>query len=241
MKLIEVTYARHLKKIASHVGMLINDYMKDKGVLYFSEVPTLQSMLRKYAELLDPWARATAGRIGAELAIRERNGWNRHARLMGAEMRRELENAPTGAELQSFMRRQVELIKSLPIEAGERVADLVIEGLSSGVRANEIAKSIFESDEVTLSRAKLIARTEIATGSSNLTRVRAQSIGSEEYIWRTSRDSDVRLSHRKMEGRVCRWDSPPQVEPGKRYHAGCFPNCRCWPEPIIPGIKYELL
>jgi uncharacterized protein with gpF-like domain len=36
-----------------------------------------------------------------------------------------------------------------------------------------------------------------------------------------------------MNGKVVAFAEPPEVEPGKFYHAGSFPNCRCYIEPII--------
>ncbi|MGN5479510.1 phage minor head protein [Cupriavidus basilensis] len=60
------------------------------------------------------------------------------------------------------------------------------------------------------------------------------SIGSPGYFWRTSGDKDVRDSHRDMEGKFVEWDKPPTLD-GMTGHAGCFPNCRCYPEPALPA------
>lgn len=135
--------------------------------------------------------------------------------------------------MQGRLAEQVALIKSLPIEAAQRVHALTIEGLENGTRAAEIAKEIRRSGEVSESRANLIARTEVSRTASALTQARAQHIGSEGYIWRTSGDSDVRHSHAQMNGRFVRWDSPPTLD-GMTGHAGEYPNCRCYPEPVIP-------
>lgn len=43
----------------------------------------------------------------------------------------------------------------------------------------------------------------------------------------------ARPSHRAMEGRFVSWDSPPRLD-GMTGHAGEFPYCRCYPEPVIP-------
>ena len=58
-------------------------------------------------------------------------------------------------------------------------------------------------------------------------------MGSLGYIWRTARDGDTRPSHRAMEGKFVKWDEP-QLLDGMTGHAGEFPNCRCYPEPVIP-------
>jgi uncharacterized protein with gpF-like domain len=36
-----------------------------------------------------------------------------------------------------------------------------------------------------------------------------------------------------MEGVFVEWDKPPILD-NMRGHAGEFPNCRCYPEPVIP-------
>ena len=86
---------------------------------------------------------------------------------------------------------------------------------------------------VTKARARLSARTAGARTAMELTKARAQSVGSEGYIWRTVRDSDVRPSHKGMEGKFVRWDDPPTLD-NLTGHAGGLPNCRCYAEPIIP-------
>ncbi|WP_459459587.1 phage head morphogenesis protein [Rhizobium sp. No.120] len=128
---------------------------------------------------------------------------------------------------------QVSLIKSIPFEAAERVRKLANEGIVQGRRSNYIAEEIMRSGDVARSRANTIARTEVSRTSTELTRARAEHVGSVGYIWRTADDSDVRHSHAEMEGQFVRWDQPPTLD-GMKGHAGQFPNCRCWCEVVIP-------
>nr|WP_246374794.1 phage minor head protein [Pseudochelatococcus contaminans] len=131
------------------------------------------------------------------------------------------------------MAEQVRLITSLPSEAAQRVHDLTIEGITQGTRASEIAKKIMEAGDVTASRANMIARTEVSRTATLLTQARAEYVGSDGYIWRTSGDSDVRPSHKAMNGKFVRWSELPELD-GMVGHAGALPNCRCYPEPVIP-------
>ena len=66
-----------------------------------------------------------------------------------------------------------------------------------------------------------------------LTKARAEDVGSDGYIWRSVRDGATRPSHRAMEGKFVKWGEPPTLD-GMTGHAGEFPNCRCYPEPVIP-------
>jgi SPP1 gp7 family putative phage head morphogenesis protein len=232
---LEARYARDLRKISRQVGDLIKGVAPD-GVLDAVQAEALRILLGRYAEAIEPWARATAGRMIAEIGIKERKAWADHARLMGRELRREIMEAPTGRVMREALAEQVKLIKSLPTEAAERVHRLTIEGIQNGTRASEIAREIMRSGEVTQSRANLIARTEVARTSSALTQARAEHAGSTTYIWRTAHDSDVRPSHRKMEGAAIRWDQPPTLD-GLTGHAGMLPNCRCYAEPVFPDFE----
>ncbi len=178
----------------------------------------------------------------ANVQHQDAQAWKEMTAEMSKALRDEIRNAPTGAVMQSLLQEQVVLIRSLPLDAAERVHRLTLQGIEDGTRASEIAAEILRSGEVTASRAKLIARTEVSRTASTLTQARAEHIGSTGYIWRTCGDSDVRASHKAMNGKFVPWGSPPTLvdvgKNGKAHsmtgHAGCLPNCRCYPEPIIP-------
>ena len=52
----------------------------------------------------------------------------------------------------------------------------------------------------------------------------------EQYVWETRGDSKVRVSHRRNEGKIFRWDNPPPTgHPGQDY------NCRCLAIPYYEG------
>jgi SPP1 gp7 family putative phage head morphogenesis protein len=191
-------------------------------------------MLGKYAEALAPWAAQAAEQMLADVNHRDEQAWRSLAVEMSHALREEIRNAPTGQLMQALMAEQVTLIQSLPLEAAKRVHELTIAGLEDSTRASEIAKEIMRSGEVAESRATLIARTEVARSASTLTQARAEHIGSEGYIWRTSGDGDVRESHKHMNGKFVRWDAPPTLSDGTTTHAGQIFNCRCYPEPVIP-------
>ncbi|NSX05080.1 phage head morphogenesis protein [Cupriavidus gilardii] len=211
------------------MGALVNGFPPGDP----SAAPTIEQLLRRYAEALTPWAEATAARMLAEVNRRDEQAWMAQAKEMSRALQQEIRSAPTGATMRALMAEQVGLIRSIPIEAAERVHKLTIEGLENSSRASEISKAIQASGEVAKSRADLIARTEVARTASALTEARALHVGSPGYIWKTSGDSDVRDSHRKMNGQFVRWDDPPTLD-GMTGHAGQFPNCRCWCEVVVP-------
>ena len=169
----------------------------------------------------------------SEVNAHDLNEWRKRGQDLSRGIRIEIATTPIGATVQRLMDEQVTLIKSIPLDAGRRVHELTMKGLASSTRGDEIVKEIMRSGEVTVNRAKLIARTEVSRTAANLTQARAQHIGSEGYVWETSHDSDVRPSHKAMQGKFIRWTDPPTLD-GMTGHAGCLPNCRCWARVILP-------
>ena len=170
----------------------------------------------------------------AEVAQRDERSWHRVADQMGNALRKEIAEAPIGDLMRARQAEQVKLITSLPLEAAERVQHMTREGIIKGWRADQIAAEIMKTGEVTKSRADLIARTEVGRTSTLLTQARAEHIGSTDFIWRTAGDSDVRASHKALNGKTFRWDSPPECDPGHHALPGAIWNCRCYAEPVIP-------
>ncbi len=190
--------------------------------------------LYAYSDLLEPWARSVGNYMIHDVSRRDLSSWRAHSREIGESLRKELKSAPTGIVVRGLLDEQVDLIKSLPRKAAERVHRLVQEAQVTGQRADVVAGKILETGKVTESHAMLIARTEVARSATALMRARAENAGSEGYIWRTSHDGDVRKSHAEMEGKYVRWGTAPTLSDGTVTHAGAIYNCRCYPEPVLP-------
>ncbi len=229
----ERLFGRLLTQIAHHTGEMINNFEAGNVEL----LPTISQLLQAYADALVPWATQTVSRMLADVNAADLGAWQSLSNLISHQLKYDITHTPVGEAMRALLYSQVELIRSIPIEAGLRVHELTLKGLENSVRASEIAKEIRASGEVTKSRAMLIARTEVARTASVLTEVRAKSAGLDYYVWETSKDATVRPGHKEMQGRVCRWDDPPAVnENGRiiRHHPGRIWNCRCYPRPVLP-------
>jgi len=243
-------YNVQLRKVAKQIGDLTKAFDPNDQ----AQLQTVRKILERYAEILRPWAQAVAGRMLAEVSRRDLTAWMKHSQAMGISLRNELMTAPIGHTVQQLMDDQVTLITSLPLDAAQRVHDIVVGNLYGGARAADVAKEIMNTGLVTQARADLIARTETGRAATSLTEARAVHIGSPGYIWRNSGDYKVRPelgiahfaqlntlkmgSHRKLEGTFHKWSEPPIAGTrGERAHPGCIYNCRCWAEPVYPD-KY---
>lgn len=228
----ELRYGSQLRKVAQQVGAIIRPFTPGD----MSQVPTIEHLLGAYSDMLKGWATQTASNMLMDVALRDEQAWQTMAKELSRGLREEIRSAPTGRVMQQLLSEQVSLIQSIPLDAAQRVHRLTLESLENSTRAKEIAVEIMRSEEVSQSKAVLIARTEVARTASTLTQARAEHIGSDSYIWRTSGDSTVRSDHRVLNGKIFRWDDPPVADEhsGTRAHPGCIWNCRCFAEPIIP-------
>ena len=227
----EIEYGRKLRQIATMIGNLINGFDLENP----ASVNRITATLERYAQTLKPWAESVATLMLEEATRRDDQAWAALSRGMARDLRAELRTAPIGGALRTLMGEQVDLITSLPLEAAERVHREAIEALSSGERPEQMAKRIAATGEVTTSRANTIARTETGRASSTLTMIRAKAIDSPGYFWRTSKDANVRPSHRAMEGKFVAWDDPPTLD-NMTGHAGALINCRCYSEVSVPDL-----
>jgi len=229
----EHSYLRALRGVARQVGELASTL----GGGTLEAISRLRDALEKYADLLRPWAEKVAARMVEEVSRRDKQAWQRQARTMGWALAREIAETDTGEVFRKMMAEQVDLITSLPRGAAEKVHQWVIGGISEGERPAAIEKRVQRLGHITESRARLIARTETARATTMLTAARAENVGSEYFVWRTAEDENVRPLHRKLDGKVFRWDSPPVAgENGERALPGGIYNCRCYPEPILPDL-----
>lgn len=201
--------------------------------------PALQLALGRYAEILRPWAELTSRKVAVALNHQDASLWRRQTKEMSLSLRQRLQNAEVSEEISRFIQDNTHLITSLPKEAAEKVQELTVEHTFSSERSDELARRIYDTGLATEARATLIARTETARTANELTRIRAQAIGVEQFVWRTSRDADVRPDHRKLEGKVFDFDKPPVADRKTGAHAlpGGIYNCRCWAEPVVTDLE----
>lgn len=233
----EKSYASKLRMVARQIGLIVTGY-SPTGELSAQDELRIRYALDHYANLLKPWAQSVARFMLADVDRRNLSTWQRVGKEIGRALGAEIREAPTGMLMQALLDQNVELITSLPKKAAQRVHEITTASIQDGRRADEIAKQILATGKVTASRATLIARTEVSRAQHSLTQARAMYAGSEGYIWRTSKDEAVRPTHRPMEGRYVRWDAPPKTDKNlDPYHAGCGPNCRCYPEPLLPDYN----
>lgn len=237
-KSAEKEFYRALKRVAQKSGHLIDIHAD--GAELKNERQLLES-LERYSKQLEPWARRRAEKMLAQVSKSNKRSYERESKTVGKELRNGKAMKNDFKVSMALLNEQVALIQSIPLEAGMRAQKIAAENFLNGRRAvpdpeiiSNLRSQMGMSTEVAINRAKLIARTETARANASFVQARAAAIGSEGYIWRTTMDGAERDSHARMNGKYFRYDSPPHLSDGTTGHAGTFPNCRCWQDPVLP-------
>lgn len=226
-KSTERAFVSALRKVARVAGAIVHAQVN--GSTLRDEAVMLR-LLSAYAQSLTPWAEHISSRMVASVSASNKRAFARQAKQLHSALAASTEMRTA----QLLQLRQVELIKSLPIEAGLRAQKLAQEAAIGGKRADEVAAELLRTEDVTKSRAELIARTEVARANAAITQARAELVGATQYIWQTAEDGDVRDSHAAMQGQAFSFNDPPEVDEGGAYNPGEIYNCRCFAEPILP-------
>lgn len=234
-------YRRQLKQVAAMIDLIAREYQSSDPQAYARNV---QMELFDYAETLEQWADLIARQFIARVDEADRLTWRQIGDELAADTKRRIRDMRGDPAYREMIRRQVDLIKSLPTEAAAKAQEIARQGMANGERYADIVDRIAGLGKITESRAVLIARTESSRARTDFTMMRAKAAGSTKFIWHTAGDGAVRESHRKLDGKIFDWSNPPVCDHGKggapiRALPGQVFNCRCWSEPLFEKSIYE--
>lgn len=156
----EIRYRTSLRRIARAVGDIVNGHYDGSN----DSITEIIEALERYSEIITPWATKVAENFTADIVRKNDEQWRKHSKTISRELRNLVNSAPPGQVMKSIVAEQVKYIKSLPLEAADRVYDIqnrAIEAVVTGGRAEHFAKEIAASGDIAKSRADLIARTEL--------------------------------------------------------------------------------
>lgn len=238
----ERAFYKSLLKVARASGHLVDSHVD--GVSLTNDKAMMKA-LRDYANLITPWARRQSEKLLRDVRNSNARAYSQKSKLIGRLLDLNVVETEIGAVARQIQNEQVELIRSIPVEAGLRAQKIAFEAAMTGLRAEpdqdtiaELQKQLGLSTEVAISRAQLISVTETARANASINQARAMSVGSNQYRWHNSGDEAVRHSHKvykgkRLQGMIFSWDNPPTLDDGMTGHPGTFPRCRCFAEPIF--------
>ena len=130
--------------------------------------------------------------------------------------------------VQYFVEQNIALIKSMDADAKSAIRAVLRQAELNNLTERETKKLILEKLKRQTARARFIAGDQAMKLIIARERAIHISAGMEEYEWETRKDDRVRSTHRAMQGRIIRWDTPPPIG-----HVGTQPGCRCRPKGIL--------
>ena len=122
-------------------------------------------------------------------------------------------DGPVGIVMRGMVARHALLIRTMPQNIAQDIASQIATRQMRGERAETIAANIYERiPEITASRIAMLARTEVGSTATAISRARSENLGLPCYEWLSSVDVRVRPSHRKMDHVIVLWSDPPAPE-----------------------------
>ena len=99
---------------------------------------SIQGALNAYSGSLTEWATQVAQRMVVDASDADYGVWLKVGKKISRETRKLLKESGTGDVFKKLQSEQVDLIKSLPLEASQKVHEWTKEGLSRGDRFEDI-------------------------------------------------------------------------------------------------------
>lgn len=135
----------------------------------------------------------------------------------------------------------VDLIQTVPERYFDRIRTDVEDAFASGTHPDTLAKDFQERFDMSENDAMRIARDQIGKLNGDVNQARQESLGVENFIWRTVNDGRVRESHADLDGETFAWSEPPEDEDtGEEITPGSPIQCRCYSEPDFSDILASL-
>jgi SPP1 gp7 family putative phage head morphogenesis protein len=242
----EVEYRRALEKLNARLKeqtQLISDLVVD-GARATKVRKVIEDQLAEAQARFDKAADKLAGNVLQKLSVDNRQRVEATIKdALGVDTARIIDGKDVRDKLAAAVAENVDLIKSIPGQHFNLVADAVVNNyLGVSFIEGSLSNRLKKVGSITDDRARLIARDQTAKFVGSLNRIRQENAGIRRYIWRNQKDERVvgnpsgrypkgNVKHRdhwSREGKIYRWDDPPADG-----HPGQPIQCRCYPEPVL--------
>jgi SPP1 gp7 family putative phage head morphogenesis protein len=185
---------------------------------------------RKADKLADGMiARATrANAAGVRESLKELSG--------GLTIKTDFISGRLEETLKAAVTENVGLIRSIPREYLDKAEGAVMRSVTTGNGYADLVPELRRLGDLTVTRARFIARDQCNKANAALTRGRLRDAGIKRFQWvHTGRSREPRPLHEQLNGQVFSFDDPPviDVKTGKKGFPGDMINCKCRMRPYI--------
>ena len=222
----------------------------DLGARTDAKDPTIKQIVHAMSQA---WHRQWSGPRISKAASAAAAATNRHAEAqvfqqvkqgLGITLEHVADKRMMGM-IAKFTTDNVDLIRTVPEEYFGQIEQTVLDGVSKGRRAADLADDIEERGDVAANRVRLIASDQIRKFNADLTETRHRELGIDRYTWRRTPGAakKPREEHEEdREGNVYAYDDPPgdEEDPAEGGNPAVAINCTCWAEPFLDDILAAL-
>lgn len=178
--------------------------------------------------------------VSRAFRINEKRTAEEYQSIFGVDVTRLPGGDAIRQQVEVSLMENVNLIKSIQNDFINDIGKHVRDRLYAGERSTGMIQLIHERGDVTVNRAKFIARDQTAKLNADLNEARNKDLGIDLYIWGGTGDARERESHSVMNGKLCKYSDPTvysddmgktwkkrkriggvELHPGKDYQ--CFP------------------
>ena len=177
-------------------------------------------------------------------ALARVNLYNRHRlfqtfrKALAVDIRPFLSDAAVQAHMTEAITANVNLVKTIPPRFHEslrtRINQEFMDAPFDQQRLRKVLAQEYKSSGYNLRR---LTRDQTQKLNANLSQMRQQQAGVEQYEWKTSEDERVRPTHSDNNGRIFDWSNPP----GATGHPGHDVMCRCYANPVLTPANRQRL
>lgn len=226
----EVAYLKILRQMLRELATYVRDNVipayRSLRPIITDATDRVWEELNLYARALSRVASTMVGRVLRSAAGRHSATWLRGVqRTLGVDLAAIVRDSDISAPLEIMAQRSAELITKL---SGDIIADIKQKALSAlleGRSGASLAIDLNKTFKLGERRAKVIARDQISKNNADLTQLRHQQAGIEEYEWNTVEDERVRPLHASLDNKVYKYGEKTGAEDG--LPPGRPILCRC--------------
>ncbi len=236
---IEIDYGRSIQKLLVRHLPSLEDATADEILEALNNLVANETLLERFARVMSARMVTAVSRTNAR-SWRQAAMQSTKGRAIYEALKQEM-RGPTGDRVRAIVAENARLISSIPSAIREHINNEIATMTQEGLRPEAVERHLRERiTELTKSRARLIARTEVGKSELALTQARSEDLGIEYFVWKTSSDVRVRQSHRVFEDVLCTWKDLPSPERMAHepnapapYGPGGVWNCRCIALPVV--------
>jgi SPP1 gp7 family putative phage head morphogenesis protein len=143
------------------------------------------------------------------------------ATATGVQLGTILTGGDVNESIESFVQRNVALIRDISDEARGRISDIVFRGFQARAPIEDVAREVRGAVDMSRRRAIRVAADQTQKLSAALDTERMQQAGLDRWEWLHSGKLHYRPQHLARNGHVYSFDDPPPDMPGQLPFCGC--------------------